>query len=199
MGGGSSATSHAARPMPQVPITRLIRMHTAQIGFDCLARWDPTALGPGAALDVRNNGRVGTAAYPTVGHAYGGGPASSMLARAPHHCPRSLIDAANVERAPHLIALGQVDIDSFAVERLQHWSAGARHLQRFDHSCHTQEPKRTTPSDHQVHSKVSLRRAVNAVQRCGVGVCSSRPSRVWRSGTTRSSLRTWRWRLLKSP
>jgi hypothetical protein len=40
------------------------------------------------------------------------------------------------------------------------------------------------PSDKQVHSKVSLRRAVDAVQRCGAG-CVRAASRVRRSGTTR--------------
>ena len=39
------------------------------------------------------------------------------------------------------------------------------------------------PSEHQVHSKVSLRRAVDAVQRCGVGRVRT-GIRVRRSGTT---------------
>jgi hypothetical protein len=38
------------------------------------------------------------------------------------------------------------------------------------------------PSEQQVHSKVSLRRAVDAVQRCGVGRVFEPTIRVWRSG-----------------
>ena len=36
-------------------------------------------------------------------------------------------------------------------------------------SSPTHTPRADPPSEQQVHSKVSLRRAVNAVQRCGVG------------------------------
>jgi hypothetical protein len=53
------------------------------------------------------------------------------------------------------------------------------------------------PSEQQVHSKVSLRRAVDAVQRCGV--CSNRPSGFGKAARRARSLRTWRWRLRKSP
>ena len=43
-----------------------------------------------------------------------------------------------------------------------------------------------TPSEQQqAHSKVSLRRAVDAVQRCGVARVFEPAIRVWRSGTTR--------------
>jgi hypothetical protein len=40
------------------------------------------------------------------------------------------------------------------------------------------------PSEQQVHSKVSLRRAVDAVQRCGVA-CVRADHQRWESGTTR--------------
>jgi hypothetical protein len=43
----------------------------------------------------------------------------------------------------------------------------------------------TAPSEQRVHSKVSFRRAVDAVQRCGVGRVFEPTTRVWRSGTTR--------------
>jgi hypothetical protein len=51
-------------------------------------------------------------------------------------------------------------------------------------AAHTPRTLRADPpSEQQLHSKVSLRRAVDAVQRCGVGVFQP-TIRVWRSGTT---------------
>ena len=63
------------------------------------------------------------------------------------------------------------------------------------HPPHTQD---SPPSDQQVHSKVSLRRAVDAVQRWRVrvfepAVQGGKPARC------ASSLRTWRWRVRRSP
>jgi hypothetical protein len=49
-------------------------------------------------------------------------------------------------------------------------------------SSHARTLRAAPPSAQQVHSGVSLRRAVDAVQRCGVS-CSSRPS-GFGSGTT---------------
>jgi hypothetical protein len=43
-------------------------------------------------------------------------------------------------------------------------------------SSPTHTPRADPPSEQQVHSKVSLRRAVDAVQRVWSGACSNRPS-----------------------
>jgi hypothetical protein len=59
-------------------------------------------------------------------------------------------------------------------------------------------PQSSPSSAQQVHSKVSLRRAVDAVQRCGVACVRADHQGIWRSGRRASSLRTWRWRLRRS-
>ena len=53
------------------------------------------------------------------------------------------------------------------------------------------------PSEQQVHSKVSLRRAVDAVSRCGVACVRS--GAQGQAARRASSLRAWRWRVRRSP
>jgi hypothetical protein len=55
------------------------------------------------------------------------------------------------------------------------------HLCKASTRVLTQTGSNRTPPPPSEHSKVSLRRAVDAVQRCGVGWSEFR---VWRSGTT---------------
>jgi hypothetical protein len=63
----------------------------------------------------------------------------------------------------------------------------------------THPPRADPPSKQQVHSRVSLRRAVDAVQRCGVVRTALRAPVAVQRQRRASSLRTWRWRARRSP
>jgi hypothetical protein len=57
-----------------------------------------------------------------------------------------------------------------------------------------------SPSEQQVHSNVSLRRAVNSCNGVATsGVCSNRPSRVGKQHDAQAACEHWRWRVRRSP
>jgi hypothetical protein len=87
---------------------------------------------------------------------------------------------------------------SAVLTHLQAWPPPCtqpRNSQRANRNGRVADP----PSEQQVHSKVSLRRAVDAVQRCGVERDRTDHQGLEKRQRRASSLRTWRWRARKSP